>query len=656
MNVETKLFDLNIEKVLEHWGLEHALREIIANALDEQAITSTREIEIFQDKDSRWHIRDYGRGIEYRHFVQNENAEKLASPNLIGKFGVGLKDALAVLWRNGITIEIHSKFAKITLTMAQKSGFALETLHAVFQESDRSMDGTEFIITGIPSEVIAKAKSMFLMFGNARCLEKTKYGDVYSRNGSAGIVYVNGVQVAIEENFLFSYNITNINAAIRKALNRERTNVGRTAYANSVKQILVQCKTREVLFSLVNDLKSISLGTNRDESSWVDVSSYAAATLNKNENVVFVSPHQRANLTNKQVEILQQSGKSVVLVPDTIMERLGNNITTFSNVYQEYQESLKYEFIDPGQLTLAERNVYEKKDVVIQFLKKHGYKADVPIKISHTLRIGLDGQEKCDGVWVSGIRTVVVKRSVLNDLTRYLAVLAHEFAHYISGATDNTRAFESVLTSMLGFALTDIDFLKRKGTSTQPTDNAVKSMQPSQQIPKTLDMPPVDIPSALFNAIKNGRLDVVRILLRNNPNWVISNGQDRKTPLHHAVELDNVAIVQHLIECGADVNAKDNEGNTPLHLAAQDGNIGIVKLLGNADINANNYNDQTPLHQAARCGNIDVVMYLVSKKWADIDAKDDDGRSPLHLAAQEGKIEIVKYLVSKGADIDAEND
>jgi hypothetical protein len=45
-----RLFDLNIEQVLEHWGAEHALREIIANALDEQKLTGSGEIEIFEDE------------------------------------------------------------------------------------------------------------------------------------------------------------------------------------------------------------------------------------------------------------------------------------------------------------------------------------------------------------------------------------------------------------------------------------------------------------------------------------------------------------------------------------------------------------------------------------------------------------------------------
>ena len=39
--VTTRLFDLNIEKILEGWDLCHATRELISNALDEQALTST---------------------------------------------------------------------------------------------------------------------------------------------------------------------------------------------------------------------------------------------------------------------------------------------------------------------------------------------------------------------------------------------------------------------------------------------------------------------------------------------------------------------------------------------------------------------------------------------------------------------------------------
>lgn len=50
-----------------------------------------------------WGIRDQGRGLRDDHLRQNENAEKLQNPSkVIGKFGLGLKDALATLHRRGI--------------------------------------------------------------------------------------------------------------------------------------------------------------------------------------------------------------------------------------------------------------------------------------------------------------------------------------------------------------------------------------------------------------------------------------------------------------------------------------------------------------------------------------------------------------------------
>ncbi|MCG0891537.1 hypothetical protein IMAU10418_02900 [Lactiplantibacillus plantarum] len=94
-----RYFDLNIEKVLDNWEVHHEIREIIANALDETVLTGCREPDIFKDDTGKWHVHDYGRGLNYEHFTQNQNPEKIDANNVIGKFGVGLKDALAVIRR-----------------------------------------------------------------------------------------------------------------------------------------------------------------------------------------------------------------------------------------------------------------------------------------------------------------------------------------------------------------------------------------------------------------------------------------------------------------------------------------------------------------------------------------------------------------------------
>src|SRR5258708_33176780 len=51
---ESRNFDLNIEKVLEGWETCHGVREIIANALDEQVLTQTKDVEIYRDQDKTW--------------------------------------------------------------------------------------------------------------------------------------------------------------------------------------------------------------------------------------------------------------------------------------------------------------------------------------------------------------------------------------------------------------------------------------------------------------------------------------------------------------------------------------------------------------------------------------------------------------------------
>ena len=412
-------------------------------------------IEVFKIE-SDWHIRDYGRGLQYSHFTQNENIEKLESPYLIGKFGVGLKDALAVFYRKGIHVEIESKYAHITLKMVNKSGFDVQTLHALFDKpNDVNMVGTDFIIKGIGDNAINKAKSMFLCFNKKiKLLETTKYGQVYSCNNSIPTIYINGVQVAFEENFLFSYNITNINAQIKKALNRERTNVGRVAYSDTVKNILRQCKSDRVLLTLVADLKNVMSGINKDEAGWVDVATYAAKTLNRNGDVTFMTPAQRAELSNQQIEILKESGKMLIMVTDNVYSKIAGIVNTFDNVYQEYNDSFQYNFVNYRDLTQAEKKVFDLKEAIIKFCKKYEYQYDVQIKISETIKVdeyGVETQGICDYETDS----IIIKRSALKSEHMFISVLIHELTHYQHGYPDNSRDFENDLTEILGYAILD---------------------------------------------------------------------------------------------------------------------------------------------------------------------------------------------------------
>jgi hypothetical protein len=94
------------------------------------------EPNIYQDSNGKWYIKDFGRGLKYEHFTQNKNEEKLNSfHKVIGKFGVGLKDALATFNRRGVKVLIQSKHGDISIEKAVKSGFDdITTLHAIIEE------------------------------------------------------------------------------------------------------------------------------------------------------------------------------------------------------------------------------------------------------------------------------------------------------------------------------------------------------------------------------------------------------------------------------------------------------------------------------------------------------------------------------------------
>ena len=128
------------------------------------------------------------------------------------------------------------------------------------------------------------------------------------------------------------------------------------------------------------------------------------------------------------------------------------------------------------------------------------------------------------------------------------------------------------------------------------------------------------------------------------------------TALHHAAKCGEHAEVKKLLEGGADVNAKDKDGDTPLRIAVGRGHYKKVKHLleGGADAEAKDKDGWTALHFAAKSGL--PVAYVLIEHGADVGAREKHGWTPLHVAAYHGRADIVKWLLEAGADAEARNE
>ncbi len=157
--------------------------------------------------------------------------------------------------------------------------------------------------------------------------------------------------------------------------------------------------------------------------------------------------------------------------------------------------------------------------------------------------------------------------------------------------------------------------------------------------------------SPFYLAIRNDDLGALKNLIRSpGPKAADARGN---SPLMYAAALGSFESMRLLLDAGADPNAANTFGATPLMWCA--GDAAKVKLLlsKEANPNARSKLGRTPLMIAAiNDGAIEAARLLI-EKGADINARDKGGSSVLALAAGSNNIELARLLIARGAEVNA---
>eukprot|EP01094_Clydonella_sp_ATCC50884_P003096 TRINITY_DN12389_c0_g1_i2.p1 TRINITY_DN12389_c0_g1~~TRINITY_DN12389_c0_g1_i2.p1 ORF type:complete len:1292 (+),score=422.53 TRINITY_DN12389_c0_g1_i2:31-3906(+) len=133
-------------------------------------------------------------------------------------------------------------------------------------------------------------------------------------------------------------------------------------------------------------------------------------------------------------------------------------------------------------------------------------------------------------------------------------------------------------------------------------------------------------------ATAGGMTDIISSLLSDRRVNINAQGRYRATALHIAAKIGSGTLVKQLMSSGADPKVVDIEGCTPLHVGALEGHMKVLDhLIPVSDVDCKNNQGRTPIHMAVIGSSPQCVRALAQAK-ADVNVKDNVGATALHLA------------------------
>jgi ankyrin repeat protein len=167
---------------------------------------------------------------------------------------------------------------------------------------------------------------------------------------------------------------------------------------------------------------------------------------------------------------------------------------------------------------------------------------------------------------------------------------------------------------------------------------------------------PVDPKVAAFvTAVRSQPRSVIEQLVVADREIVKARDQANSTPLHHAAGFGTIETMALLLDLGAEPNAKNRRGATPLHWAAHDEAKVRLLVSRGAQVNPRQVEGRTPLFLAASMGTGHPIVRFLLENGGDPSLATANGQTPLMAAAIRGDVQTMRGLIEKKIDVNAKN-
>lgn len=152
-------------------------------------------------------------------------------------------------------------------------------------------------------------------------------------------------------------------------------------------------------------------------------------------------------------------------------------------------------------------------------------------------------------------------------------------------------------------------------------------------------------------AVRSNDLAAVRKAIAADPGLVNTRDQAGSSALHHAAGFGSIPMMQLLLDKGAAIEATNRRKSTPLFWGIHDEAKVRLLVTRGANVNAKQADGRTPLYQAASLGNGTSTVRFLLDKGADPNVANAGGQTPLMAAASRGNVEVLSILLAKSVNV-----